>query len=186
MYPLQIQYQIFKKLLLCFINFFIRICDTKKCYHCTPNWLKPLLQLLSMISISNFLNNDQLYLSNQFGCVDSMLVFIGVITLSLLYLMKLFCKVDCWHKSLALANILLRIIHRNIYEFSIFIGKLSLATKRALANSISIMWLLSYNLDLYNCKLDNFNPNTICCNNRMSSSSSKMSCNNLHMHILNI
>ncbi len=114
-----------------------------------------------------------------------MLLFIGVITSSFLYLMKLFCKVNCWHKSLTLANVLLQIMHRNIYEFSIFIGKLSLATKKPLANYLSIMWLLSYNLDLYNRKLHNFNLNTICCNNRMSSSSSKMSCN-LHMHILNI
>ncbi len=115
-----------------------------------------------------------------------MLVFIGVITLSFWYLMKLFCKVDCWHKSLALTNVLLWIIHHNIYEFSIFIGKLSLAMKKTLKNYISIKWLLCYNLDLYNRKLHNFNLNTIYCNNRMSSNSSKMSCNNLHMHILNI
>jgi hypothetical protein len=58
-----------------------------------------------------------------------MWVFIGMIPLSLLYLIRPFQKLNCGHKSLAHVCFVLQIMHCNIYGFSISIGKLSLATK---------------------------------------------------------
>ncbi len=61
-----IQHQIFKKLLMCFITFFGNIFGTKRRCDCTPNWPRPFFPwFLTMICFISFFSNDQLSLSNQ-------------------------------------------------------------------------------------------------------------------------
>jgi hypothetical protein len=68
--------------------------------------------------------------TTNFGCIDSTWVFMGMFPLSLLYLIRPFHKVNCWHKSKAPTCYVLQIMHHNIYGFSTSIGKLSLLTKK--------------------------------------------------------
>jgi len=103
-----IYHKIFKKFL-----FFVKICGTKKHHDYTLSWLKPFFsQMSTMICISNFL------WASNLGCAYSMWVFIGVIPLSLLYLIRPFGNVGCWHKSLRPTYSILQIIHCNICKFS--------------------------------------------------------------------
>ncbi len=71
---ISIQDQIFKKLLLCPIRFLVRISNIKVCHDYTPRWHRPLLHELStMIYISKFLNNGQLFASNKLWmCIFNM------------------------------------------------------------------------------------------------------------------
>jgi hypothetical protein len=100
-----------------------------------------------------------------------------MVPLSLLYLIRPFQRLNCWHKSLAHVCFVLQIIHCNIYGVSISIGKLSLTTKKSPTNWASTIWLPSCNFNLYSCMLHN--SNRICCNSRMN-------CWNLHMGVFMI
>ncbi len=167
--------------MLCFIQPLIRMCSIKVCCDYTFRWPRPLLPRLSTVTcINKFFNNGLLFKATNFGCVDSTWVFMGMIPLSLLYLIRPFHKVDCWHKSRTLACYVLQIMHCIIYGFSTSTSKLSLTTKKTLAYWSSTMWLPSYNLGSYSYKLY-FNLNTIWRRNNKTNTNRSM-----HMHVLNI
>ncbi len=67
-----IQDQVVKKLLLCLIKLFVRICTRK--YVVIPRWhITFLHELSTMTYISKFLNNDQRFASNQLWmCIFNM------------------------------------------------------------------------------------------------------------------
>ncbi len=91
--------------------------------------------------------------TTNIGCVKSMWVFMGIIPLSLLYLINLFRKIEFWHKLWTFVCLVLRIMHHNICKFSTSIGKLSLIAKKTPKYWTLTMLLSSFSLGMYNCKL---------------------------------
>jgi hypothetical protein len=106
-----------------------------------------------------------------------MWVFIGMIPLSLLYLIKPFQRLIYWHKSLAHVCFVLQIIHCNICGFSISIGNLSLTIKNPQQIELPLCGFQVATLAcITTCYIT---VNRICCNNRMN-------CRNLHIGVFTI
>jgi hypothetical protein len=116
-----------------------------------------------------------------------MWVFVGMIPLSLLYLVRPFGNGGCWHKSLTPSYYVLQIIHCNICKFSMSIGMSSLTKKKkTLANQTSTCDSQTW---AWTCIIASCITSTLVkfvAIAKWVPIKNKMSCNSLHMHNLNI